>query len=406
MKKIFFILSLGIFIVSGISGCSKNNNEPNSENANNITGGSTFKNSPPSPSVENAIPVRTGLIKEEKIEETLELQGNISAKEYAVIPSKTEGIIEKLYSNEGSKVVKFKTKLFKIDSEILKNNLTIQKHSLGVAESALEESQANLERIKADNEKVTIDYERAKRLFEKNVITRDMFELQESRCKQSAATLKHSQAAVKLAEESLKQASASFAIAKRKLDDAEVFAPIDGYISKRYREEGEMAKFGDPVFRIDNTSILELSAFLPAEYYSKIIPNKTRVDILINGVELNTQIISYKSPTLEENFRTFEIKSIINNPARLISPGSMANIKVYTAEKKNSLTIPKSAVINKDGKLFIYLIKNNKALLTEIKIEAESNGKAAISGADINKDSKIIIEGQTLVKNGDSVEEL
>ncbi|MBP7654434.1 efflux RND transporter periplasmic adaptor subunit [Candidatus Dependentiae bacterium] len=400
MEKIIF---WGIIFLLGITGCSKNE-KFSSEKINDSDKKNISSQKPDE--MGKTIPVRTAVIEKEKISEAIELQGNASAKEYAVVPARLDGIIEKLYVDEGMKVVKGETRLFKIEAENLENNLKIQQHSLGVAESALEESKANFERVKADNHKTAIDYERAKRLIEKNVITQDIFEQQESRYKQSNAMLKHAEALIKLSEESVKQAAASLEIARKKLKDSEVTAPASGYISKRFIEEGEMAKFGAPVFRIDNTDIIELSAYLPAEYYAKIISNKTRMDAEVNGIKLKNQVVSYKSPVLNENFRTFEIKSLIKNIGNSIFPGSMAIIKVYVDEEKEAFTIPKSAIIKKNNKNYVYAIKDNCSVLIEINTGSESNGKIEIYGAEIRNGMKIIIEGQSFVKNGSQVNSL
>jgi|GEM_PF-6700384 len=160
MKKSFYVIIFGTIFIIGILGCSKSDTKSGVQKENqSVESENSIKDN--TVDKESAIPVRTGIIEEEKISETLELQGNISAKDYAVVPARLDGIVEKLYANEGSKVIKGKTKLFMIDSENLENNLNIQKHGLGVAESSLEESKANLERVKADNYKTVIDYERS-----------------------------------------------------------------------------------------------------------------------------------------------------------------------------------------------------------------------------------------------------
>ncbi len=340
-------------------------------------------------------------VKERKIAETLQVQGNIQTKESVLVSARLDGILEKLYVDEGAKVIKNKTKLFKIETENLENNHKIQKHNLEMAKYKLAEAQANYERIKSENEKITIDYERSKRLLEKNVITKDMFEQIETRYKQSLAALKQSNVLIKLSEEAINQAAAALEISAKKLTDAEVYAPIDGYISKKFQKEGETLRFGMPIFQIDDIYNLEVCAFLPAEHYSKIIIGKTKIDVNINDLTLS-KVITYKSPTINPQLRVFEIRAAIANENQKIAIGSLAQVIVYLSEEREAITAPKSAILNEHSKKIVFTADNNIAKKIEVQTGLEINGNVEIISG-LKKSDKIIIEGQSQLKENDKI---
>jgi len=382
LKKIRLIKLLLIVFIITFAGCAKKSIENKKE--------------------EGRINVRLYEVKEEKIAETISLQGNLLSKENAIIAAKVDGIIEKLYVDEGMFVIKDKTKLFKIESENLENNHKIQKHNFEMAKYKLEEAKANYDKIKAENDKVIIDYNRFKRLFEKNIITGEAFEQQEARYKQSNAMLKYAETLVRVSEEAIKQAEAAYQISARKLADAEVYAPINGYISKKFQKEGETVRFGSPIFQIDNISKLEISAFLPAEYYSKINIKKTKIDIEVNEIKINNLVVSYKSPIINPVLRTFEIKALVQNNAEQLAPGAIVKIIVYLNEEYYSVVVPKSAIKIEENKQYVYIVNNAKVERIEIKTGIEKNGMVEIISG-VKKGQKIINEGLTFVKEGQLV---
>ena len=225
---------------------------------------------------ESAVTVVVTRIETRDFLDSITLQGNVEAKNKAIVPVRVPGTIDKLYVDEGDDVVARKTKLFRVDSLKLRKARDIAEQDLAVAESNLTVRKADLERANADFEKASLDYERFKKLLEDGATTKYVFEQQESRYKQVKAVVKQAEAAVQLAEDQKTQAELGLAIAKKNLSDALVYAPIDGRISARYLDLGEMGGAGSPVFRIDDPSLVEISAFLPAQYYSRVVDVRRR----------------------------------------------------------------------------------------------------------------------------------
>lgn len=219
-------------------------------------------------------------------EQRVVVQGNVQAKEFAMVSPRISGVIEAIFVDEGDSVIANETKLFQTDALKLKKTVEIEKHELAVAQCERREKVANLEKTEADLHKTELDYNRFKRLFEKQAVTADAFEQQESRYKQILAFRKYAQAQVELSAEKEHQADAALAISEKDLADTIVYAPISGKISRRLREPGEMGQPGQPVVRIDDISVVEVSAYLPAQYYSKIIPDQTGMNIEVSGIDV------------------------------------------------------------------------------------------------------------------------
>ena len=332
-------------------------------------------------------------------EQRVVVQGNVEAKKFAIVSPRIPGTIEAVFVDEGDSVIANETKLFQTDALKLKKTVEIEKHELAVAQCERREKVANLEKTEADLHKTELDYNRFKRLFEKQAVTADALEQQESRYKQILAFRKYAQAQVDLSAEKEHQADAALAISEKDLADAIVYAPITGKISRRLREPGEMGQPGQPVVRIDDTSVVEVSAYLPAQYYSKIIPGQTGMNIEVSEIDIGQQIVSYKSPTINPKLRTFEIKCIIKNPPQGVVPGAIAQIEVVL-ESRKGLGVPAVAIQKRNYQSVVFVIKNDTAHMLSVKTGLENDGWTEIVDGDLVENTPVVSMGQTMVEEG------
>jgi len=332
-------------------------------------------------------------------EQRVVLQGNLEAKEFAMVSPRIPGTIEAIFVDEGDSVIANETKLFQTDALRLKKTVEINKHELAVAHFEKREKTANLEKIEADLHKTELDYNRYKRLFEKQAVTADAFEQQESRYKQILALRKHAQAQVDLSAEKERQANAALAISEKDLADTIVYAPISGKISRRLQEPGEMGQPGQPVVRIDDTSVIEVSAYLPAQYYSKIIPDETGMNIEVSGIDVGQQVVSYKSPTIDHRLRTFEVKCVLRNPPAGVVPGAMAQIAMIL-ESRKGLGVPSAAIQQRGGRSVVFVATHGISHQVLVKIGLETRGWTEIIDSDLVEGTSVVTMGQYMIDEG------
>jgi len=330
------------------------------------------------------------------------VQGNLESKNFAVVSPRIAGTIEQIYLDEGDEVIEGQSKLFKTDSIKLKQAVEIQQRLLDVGESAWQQAIANLEKTEADFHKAELDYHRFERLFEKKAVTADAFEQQQSRYKQLTAAIKLAKANVDLATANVKRAEADLAISQKDLADTIVYAPINGKISHRFKEPGEMGQPGEPVVRIDDTSLIEVSVFLPAQYYAEIIPGETKIDVTVSGATLGQFPVSYKSPTINPKLRTFEVKCLLDNPSETVAAGAMAQIRIIL-EKRQGLAVPSTSIQQRAGKSVIFTVSDDKAQKVEVQTGIENDGWTEVVSDLLNEQDMVVTMGQDMLDEGDRV---
>jgi len=348
------------------------------------------------------VPVVITPVSIRNFEERLVVQGNLEARNIALVHARVDATIESIFVDEGDDVVAGKTKLFKIDSLTLEKAVEVKRQALAVADCALNEKNANLERVEADLYKADIDYERSKKLLKDSTISSDEFERVESRHKQAVASHKHAQTLINLAKEQKRQAEAALEMAKKDFRDALVYAPISGKISQRFQEPGEMGDKKKPLLKIVDPSVIEVSAFLPAEYYPLIRQDETPMRIRVYGIELDEQVISYKSPTIHKKLRTFEIKCVVEAPPEGVVPGAMAEIEVLLAQRQG-LGVPTVSLQQRGGRTVVFLVEKDVARMVEVETGFESDGWIELKGESLREKATVVTMGQFLLEEGTRV---
>jgi len=326
-------------------------------------------------------------------EERLDVSGNIEAKNRALVSARMPGPVDAIYVDEGDAVEAGKTRLFLTDSLKLTKAVEIESKNLSVAKCLVREVQARLEQTQAQHELNRADLGRYERMARKGVATRHEVESYQSKFRQSQAAVKHIEASIDLAEARLQLAESRLAMAKKDLADALVIAPLSGRVSQTLLEPGEMADAGTPVLRVDDLSVMEVSAYLPGEYYSRIEPGRTQMRIRANGSDLGLRTLSYRSPTVNPKLRTFEVKCVIPTPPAGVAPGLLAKI-VIVLDRHDALGVPSEAIQTRAGEDVVFVHDNGAVRMVAVRTGLQMEGWTQVSAEGLAAGSAVVSMGQ------------
>ncbi len=323
---------------------------------------------------------------------SLTVQGNVQARRLAMVSPRVAGVLEALFVDEGDEVEAGKTRLFQTDSVKLGEAVEMSKHGVAVAESSLRVKRASLERAQAEYDKSEFDRRRYQTLRERDVVAETEMQEVKLSYRQAAATLKQAEAQVALDEAELQRARSSLAIAQKDLADSLVKAPISGRIAERYQEPGEMGNPGQPVLRIEDTSLVEVSAFLPAVAYGQIEPDRTMMHVAVNGVAVGEHPVSYKSPTIDAALRTFEVQCLIQDPPSAVAPGAMADVQIVL-ERRQGLGVARDAIQERSGRTVVFAISDARARMIPVEVGLETEGFVEIRSGDLKEGTDVAVMG-------------
>ncbi len=346
----------------------------------------------------DAVQVMISLVETTDFERSIGVQGTLAAKEFAMVPARIGGTLKELLVEDGAEVTKG-TELARIDSEQLGHAVELRRQDVLVARNALAVAQAQSDRILAEKERAGKDHRRFQALREEEVVSEQAAEQVDTAWRAAEAADKVARAQVALAEAQVSQAESALAIAERDLRDTVVRAPIDGVISRRFYEPGEMVGGGNPLFRIDNPEAVEFSAFLAESYFPMIVTGNTQVRLKLSDESVKELTVTYRAPTVHETLRTFEIKCLWSNPPDSVVPGMMAHAEVVI-DHRRGLSVPSGALVQRAGKTLLYAYKDGRAHALEVKTGYVTNGKTEILEGLDSLYTQVISAGQNLVKDG------
>lgn len=346
----------------------------------------------------DSIQVMISPIEMDDFEHSVGVQGTLSAKEFAMVPARIGGTLKELLVEDGALVTQG-TKLAHIDSEQLGHAVELRRQDVLVARNAMTVAQAQSDSVQAEMERAGNDHRRFQALREEQAVSEQMAEQAATAWKAAQAADKVARAQVALTEAQVSQAESALAIAERDFRDTVVRAPIDGVISRRFYEPGEMVGGGNALFRIDNLETIEFTAFLAERYFPMITVGKTRVRLELGDETVKELTVTYRAPTVHETLRTFEIKCLWVNPPESVVPGMMAHAEVVI-DHRRGLAVPSGALVQRAGRTLLFGYKDGQAVALEVKTGYLTNGKTEILEGLDDRYTHVISAGQNLVKDG------
>jgi len=319
--------------------------------------------------------------------------------------------------NKGDFLLQIDPQRYKAEVDRWKAQVRVAKINVEQAEVNLKESKSNLKRIQS--------------LFEKGFASERELE---------QATIKYESAEVQLksTKEQVRQSEAQLERAKDELAKTTFNAPMSGIVTKLNAEEGETVITGtmnNPGTVI--MTISDMSRVLATVNADETDINQVKVgqncEISVDAVE--DKVYKGKvhdiasSASKDQEVSVFKVEIAIREPDENLKPGMSARAEIETNYRKNIITIPLQAVVEreinseetegsrqrgavtvsisskKEKKDVVFIVKEDKAVMTPVK-----TGISSISDIEIIsglKKGDMVVSGpyRTLkkLKDGDKV---
>ena len=299
---------------------------------------------------EQAISINTAKVEGRSIKRVVETAGTLMPWDEVVISSETGGTIEEILVDMGDKVNKGAV-LLKLDQREAKLNLEIAQKTLDKDRALLQEAKNNLKR--------------SNDLFERGII--------------SASEKDNIQTQHDIADAQLAQSESAMNLAKKRLEDVTVTAPISGEIKKRHVSKGETIKDKVPLFVIVRTDPLKFYGTI-AEKFSPQIKVGQNINIQVDAYEdkIFSGRIERISPAIDLETRTLTIEAMIPNSKGMLKPGFFANGIIATITENNVPFAPESAVYSSVGITKLFVIEGDIAKEKNIKLGLKENNLVEI----------------------------
>jgi RND family efflux transporter MFP subunit len=307
----------------------------------------------------NAITVKTETVK--KVEQFTEhrFSGKVKADDKTVLSTKIIGQIENILVKEGDKVSKGQL-LVKIKS----NDLAAKQNT---AISGVKTAKLNMENT-AKN------FQRVKNLHQKGSATDK--ELEDMSVANEAAIAAYNEAKHNQAE------------INDYLSYANLKSPINGFVSSKMINVGDMAKPGFPVLVLESLTELKIELSVPEFEIGKFELND-EVSIDVNVANLNAAKGKVGRIIPSSSSGQFKVIVSLDENNTLLKPGMFARVNLLK-DKEKLLLIDKSIVIEKGQLRGVYTVnQQQEAMLRWVRLGKEYGDKIEVLSG--------LIEGEELI---------
>ncbi|HUC98785.1 MAG TPA: efflux RND transporter periplasmic adaptor subunit, partial [Candidatus Polarisedimenticolaceae bacterium] len=318
----------------------------------------------------------------------LTASGYVVARRKAAVASKGTGRLVLLNVEEGDQVKKGQLIARLEDADVI---------------AARERARQSLRFAEADLYDAKTSYERSRILLKDRAVAQAEYDVAEARYKRVIASIDVARFALEEAEVAV--------------ENTRIIAPFDGTVLKKNADVGEIvaplagaASSKAAVVTIADMSSLEVDADVSEANITRVAPDQ-QCEITLDAYPQQrypgyvTKIV----PTADRSKATVLVKIKFKEYDQRVLPEMSAKIsflaigyKAASADHKLLLTVPESAVANRDGRAVIYQIRDDRAIEVPVNTGQKLGGLIEIKSG-IKEGDKIIAKVDDRIEAGAKV---
>lgn len=287
----------------------------------------------------------------------LELMGTIVPLQRAEIAAKISGTIIEMPVVLGSVVTK---------GDVL------AVVSAGEIDAKLRQSAAQLEQAKRN-------LDREKKLLSRNAATPE---------------------SVRSHQETVDIAEAAYQEAQTYQGYTRIKAPINGKVTSKPANVGDLATPGKVLMKIEDNSILEVHTDIPENYIFDIeVGDTLAVAIPSSGISI-PGIVAEKALTADPTTRTAPLKLTLESNPRLFG-GQFARVSLDTGRTK-TIVVPETAVMPIGQMERVFVVEDSTARLRLVRTGARYGDKVEILSG-LEPDQQVVITNNRMLSDGQQI---
>lgn len=191
---------------------------------------------------------------------------------------------------------------------------------------------------------------------------------------------------------------------KQMEENIQLVSPIDGVVTVRNYDDGDMYGSAGPVLTVEQLNPVELVVNVSETYYKNMVKGMP-VEVTLDAYEGETFSgkVSTVYPTINKSTHTFPVEVTIANPDNKVRPGMFARATVNFGDVQR-VVVPDMAVVKQigSGDRFVYVYKDGKVSYNKVQIGRHMGEYyEIISGVESGSD--VVVAGQTRLVDGKEV---
>jgi len=304
----------------------------------------------------DAIPVEVTTINKGTISAYILLSTNLETEKMTNIYSRIQGVVEKIYAQEGDRVGK--------------NQVLLQ---LEGEEYRLAEERAHLNYLQSESE-----FNRLKTMFEKDLLSKEEFEK------------------ARYTTEGLK---VDWDQAKLNLSYTKIKSPISGIVGDRSVKIGDRIQPTQQLYTVINTDEMIAVVYTPEKELGNVRKGQTAYISSENIVDKRfTGWIKRVSPVVDPQSGTFKVTIGVKNLENQLRSGMFVNAHIVIDTHEDVVLIPKTAIVYENEMMNIFVVRDSIAHKVALNVGFQDHEKVE-SLSKIEEGDKVIVVGQAGLKD-------
>jgi len=321
---------------------------------------------------QSAHPVELMVIEEEDVVEWIRAIGSVSADQHVNLSAEVGGRVASMEVEVGDMVEKGDV-LALLDDERPRIARDHARAEVEIAEATLENSRR--------------DAQRQANLFKDQII--------------SEFAVDQAQVKVKIDEGQLKVARARLAAAERDLSDTRIVSPIDGEITRKHVEAGELVDAGTMLFDIAKIDRVKVTMHVSEREITELKKGQN-AEITVDGYPgiVFHGTVNTISAEADPETRTFPVEILVVNdrPERLL-PGFVGRVRIRGRTFENAISVPQEVVVYRDGHPVVYIVTSDTASEKAVELGFVDRGRVLITRG-LKAGDKVVVTGQESLRDG------
>jgi multidrug efflux pump subunit AcrA (membrane-fusion protein) len=286
----------------------------------------------------------------------------------------------------------------------------------GTRSEELRQAEEAVKQAQSRYENARLQRERMEALHHRQIISKKDFDNADMESTVAQAQLASNQERLNLLREGsrrevkeasqgkLKEMEALLAQEQIRLQNTQILAPFSGEISRKYVDAGALVSPSTPLMTLVHTATLKVVAHVLEKDIPLIKPGmmvkihtEAYPDITFEGKV--TQINS----ALELSTRTLQVEIYIPNTDSSLKPGMFSKIDMTLLEKPQALFIPREAVLQEEGKPFVFVVEGVQALRKPVVLGYEQEDLIEVLDG-LKEGDRVVVRGQESLKDRSAVQ--
>ena len=314
--------------------------------------------------------------------------GTLQPENHAGLRALVEGTIDKFPVEIGDSVEKGQI-LFQV--RLVDYELRVRQ-----ARSAIRVAEATEQTYRVSTEDAKREKLRMENLYKEGAATEQIQDRAGTEHERAVALLEQAKATVI-------QARVGLDTARQALEDCTVVAPYTGFVTGKYREQGEYVHRGEVVVEIMDLSTLEAEVALPERYFESV-PVGVPVPIEVGSMTMPVkgEVVAV-NPKIDPQTRTFQIKVRVENQEGRLKAGLFCSGLLSLPAVQGSLAVPSVAVLNDEGRSYVWVANGGMVKRRLIQVGVVAGGFVQVTDG-LQTGEKVVVEGVGGLMDGSMVE--